>query len=709
MCKFNKRILAVLMATVLMTPISILVTTRGEGVSSPILVAEENSPENSPTNVFGNPDPPDWKDVSVEDTADFIIVNNADNLIFKFRKGTAGYNEIWENDVQIVADERWVVEYLFNPPDTWKTRGLPQYIEWEQPENYHATVRRFYDDFLGTTFWVVYDFYGGFRPKISVEMEVGQEDNYRIAWKASGINKTFVENKTNYVRFWNEGEEAIVFDYSDVYETFGDITEIEIEEWAGDHKLNEYFNVGRLEVGDFGLDPTFGYDTKGASYLNLANYIWGSWFTCPESGTADNLTAYLNTTLEETTPNIKGAMYKRSDGSFVDNTEEFSLPNDWDGWKTFNFINSPSIEEGVDYIFVLWWDAKLRFYGTVETEKGAFRFITYGEWPNPLSAGSYNVKFSIYCSYTAGAPATPGKPALVSPENNYSTSDNTPTFVWENGSDATSHRLVIDNSQGFDDGENIYDNTNAWDNSGTTIENELPNDNYWWKVCAVNAQGENWSENTWTFEVTKEAGEEYERPVEQGFSLAGAAPRGAEFGREIEQGFSVGVVVAIASEVCKLLSQVFGFTGAAGAALVRHGELSEGLSFTGAVGAREGYGRSLSGGFSFSAPVDIEVQTGPKEVERDVAQGFSISGEVDMTIPPAPTPAPFDWVAAAMFIFPIVLMAIAFAFDNVVFVSFAGIVFILSGLFFVDVIWLAIIFVGIGIYLLLTAFLSEED
>lgn len=100
----------------------------------------------------------------------------------------------------------------------------------------------------------------------------------------------------------------------------------------------------------------------------------------------------------------------------------------------------------------------------------------------------------------------PEKPVLVSPENQYSTSDNTPTFVWENGANATSHRLVIDNSQGFDDGDNIYDNAGAWDNSGTAIENELPADNYWWRICAVNAQGDNWSENTWTFEITEVVG-----------------------------------------------------------------------------------------------------------------------------------------------------------------------------------------------------------
>lgn len=93
-----------------------------------------------------------------------------------------------------------------------------------------------------------------------------------------------------------------------------------------------------------------------------------------------------------------------------------------------------------------------------------------------------------------------GKPILVSPENATETSDNTPTFTWENGANATYHRLVIDNSPDFSDGDNIYDNANIYDNT-CTIENELPPDNYWWHVAAGNGGIENWSENTWRIEI----------------------------------------------------------------------------------------------------------------------------------------------------------------------------------------------------------------
>ncbi len=62
---------------------------------------------------------------------------------------------------------------------------------------------------------------------------------------------------------------------------------------------------------------------------------------------------------------------------------------------------------------------------------------------------------------------------------------------------------MIDNDSTFSDGDNIYDNANLGATATTcTIENQLPPDNYWWKVCATNAEGDNWSENTWTFEIT---------------------------------------------------------------------------------------------------------------------------------------------------------------------------------------------------------------
>ena len=68
-----------------------------------------------------------------------------------------------------------------------------------------------------------------------------------------------------------------------------------------------------------------------------------------------------------------------------------------------------------------------------------------------------------------------------------------------------------------------------------------------------------------------------------------------------------------------------------------------------------------------------------------------------------------DLVAAAMFLLPIVLMGISLAFDNPVFASLSGMVFIISGVYFIDITWLMMIFIGLGIYLLVIAFMNKED
>jgi len=105
----------------------------------------------------------------------------------------------------------------------------------------------------------------------------------------------------------------------------------------------------------------------------------------------------------------------------------------------------------------------------------------------------------VTVNYTL-APAAPSAPTLYLPADGTYTNDNTPYFEWENGANAENHRLVVDNDPNFADGENAIDNTIIGDNSFTPTT-ELPPDNYYWKVCARNAQGDNWSENTWTFEV----------------------------------------------------------------------------------------------------------------------------------------------------------------------------------------------------------------
>jgi len=360
---------------------------------------------------FGNSSLPNWLDVTVKETSDFVTVDNADGFVFKFRKGNAGYNEIWQDGSLIVEDERWRLEYEFKIDD-WRMRGEPQSVSWERLESYHVVVKRFYMDYEGTTFNVTYSFYGGFRPKITVEGIVGQADTYRLVWKASGINKTHVQDEPSkhHVKFWNESEEAVVFDYSDVYESFGDIVTVEVEEWANSHKLNEIFNIGFWGEGEFRLDPNFGYETIYGLTDLLDDTIKGAVFTITEAGTADNMTVALRKSGSQGSAwNVKCAIYKHSDLSLEGSTEQRSItPTTGFVWYTFDFAESgPSLTADTEYVLVVWANnpsGNMQVaYGIGDANQGHSHSIAYtGTFPNPLVPSHTNHKTSIYCTYSTG-------------------------------------------------------------------------------------------------------------------------------------------------------------------------------------------------------------------------------------------------------------------------------------------------------------------
>lgn len=111
-------------------------------------------------------------------------------------------------------------------------------------------------------------------------------------------------------------------------------------------------------------------------------------------------------------------------------------------------------------------------------------------------------KFSAITLPYSTEEAPPGKPVLVSPENATQT-DNTPTFEWIVGSDADNHRLLVDDNSSFSSpADNVL--LGGADNQWTKPAPGYPDDNYYWKVIAINPQGENESD-TWTFEVVAAA------------------------------------------------------------------------------------------------------------------------------------------------------------------------------------------------------------
>jgi len=159
------------------------------------------------------------------------------------------------------------------------------------------------------------------------------------------------------------------------------------------------------------IDPTFGYETNGGSSLDGGDRISGSWFTCPEAGTADSITAYLSRWGHWSGyhDEVKCAIYKKSDNSLVGESEEW-YNEGWYGpdWHTFNFPTPKPSLQNIDYYLVVWslksdYNHGMYIYYDSETNKGAYQTLTYNSFPDPWSPTSEDKIYSIYCTYTAGA------------------------------------------------------------------------------------------------------------------------------------------------------------------------------------------------------------------------------------------------------------------------------------------------------------------
>jgi len=151
------------------------------------------------------------------------------------------------------------------------------------------------------------------------------------------------------------------------------------------------------------VDPTFGYETIGASSWSTANRITATRFSSGGTGTGQSITVYLQNA-GGSGKKIKCALYDGNNLVSNGTTEEFSIPDPYSAqWKTLNFPTSPSILNQ-DYKICAWQNsnAYLR-YDSSGVNQWSYQDITYDAWPNPANFSSeMPYKFSIYCTYTSG-------------------------------------------------------------------------------------------------------------------------------------------------------------------------------------------------------------------------------------------------------------------------------------------------------------------
>ncbi|RLI20131.1 hypothetical protein DRO54_06985, partial [Candidatus Bathyarchaeota archaeon] len=154
------------------------------------------------------------------------------------------------------------------------------------------------------------------------------------------------------------------------------------------------------------IDPTFGYTSVGGSITgSTLDAIVGSWFSCPESGTAESITFYLPEGANDDGPRKLG-IYRKSDNSFVDGTAEYSgeTPN---SWVTHPLEEPKPSLSAEDYWLVHWGEEYSLAYDTV-TGKGVKDTAAYpASWPSTLDTSTIEDRqYSIYCTYTTEAGAT---------------------------------------------------------------------------------------------------------------------------------------------------------------------------------------------------------------------------------------------------------------------------------------------------------------
>jgi len=148
--------------------------------------------------------------------------------------------------------------------------------------------------------------------------------------------------------------------------------------------------VGNKNVGTFGLD--------------LDEKIRGSWYTCPENGTAESISAYI--TPYDTGDKFKFAIYKKSDNSLVGETEEVTGFSTVAQWITADFSIPKPVFENTDYYIVAIAEKAGAFAPGIASQsnnpgKGAWQTRSYNlGFPNPWNPTTDNYNFSIYLNYT---------------------------------------------------------------------------------------------------------------------------------------------------------------------------------------------------------------------------------------------------------------------------------------------------------------------
>ena len=193
--------------------------------------------------------------VAFNETESFINVGMGDFTI-GFAKGTVGFDIISYNGSILAEQQRFEIQRQQNA-NQWRVAGDVIGVSWEKISDYEYQVIRHYDNYGGVTSNVTYSIKAYEPIKITLTINSGVANTYRLAWLLDGIHQADYDLTSTSCTFGYGEPDQIGVDWEDVFLSFGDITTYEVTDIAAGKKIQLYFTVGNVDAGEvLILDPS---------------------------------------------------------------------------------------------------------------------------------------------------------------------------------------------------------------------------------------------------------------------------------------------------------------------------------------------------------------------------------------------------------------------------------------------------------------------
>jgi len=226
------------------------------------------------------------------ETDDYIMLNESWGFAFEFRKGSQGYNKIYNasGEVVVYAERHYLEYWRSQGAGSWNVRGIPYNLTYVKVSDWYYNVTRHYTDYIRTDWNITFVIKSGKPLKTVIMVDSGQTDTYRLSWQLSGI--TFDYNITIEDHGVDFGAGRLGVYWDDVYENFGDITTSSVESHAQGRKLTVNFVVGEIAadnslVLDPMIDTTTGTVGTGNNYQRKIIYDGTYWWFFYSNGTTN--------------------------------------------------------------------------------------------------------------------------------------------------------------------------------------------------------------------------------------------------------------------------------------------------------------------------------------------------------------------------------------------------------------------------------------